>query len=114
MGKKLEEAKANDQQVNFEKLRMSSEVKVERGLGCVTAKFVGPTNFRGSRVIVRGVRMMQVSWDHAKDHDGNFEAAVQAYANRYKVGGTWVRASLPGNNGYVFVRTVAAKDEVES
>lgn len=84
-----------------------SKAKVKQGFGCITARYAGPTDSKGARVIVRSpVRSMIVSWDHALSSEANFDAAVSAFAERYRLYGTWVRTSLPGDNGLVYVRTV--------
>ena len=43
----------------------------------ITTKYAGPTNTRGSRVIVKSWNCRTVySWDHTKDARANHEAAI--------------------------------------
>lgn len=73
----------------------------------VTTRFAGPTNHRGSRVLVRAqAGCMIVSWDHALGVEENHEAAAKAYLQKMgwdKFDGTWHGGALPEGHGNVFV-----------
>jgi hypothetical protein len=73
-------------------------------------RFVGPTNHRGSRVIVtadggKHSKRMVVSWDHALGADGNHDAAARALATKLGWNGPWMAGDT--HTGRVYVRTVA-------
>lgn len=78
----------------------------------ITTKFIGPTNFRGSRIKAKcQAASITVSWDDALGTDDNHDKAAQALAS--KLGwtgyayGTLVGGGLPDGTGncYVFVKT---------
>lgn len=71
----------------------------------ITTTFRGPTNFRGSRVVVTcEAKRISVPWDHALDSQNNHAAAALELMrvlgwdakNQLAMGGT--------KNGYVFVQ----------
>ena len=69
----------------------------------ITTRYMGPTNFKGSRIVVtsgNGHRMI-VSWDHALDVGENHAAAAKALADKMEWGGEWVGGGT--KDGYVFV-----------
>lgn len=68
----------------------------------ITTRYAGPTNFRGSRVIVRAdPGRMIVPWDHALGVEDNHKAAAKAYASKYGWTGHWYGGGT--NEGYAFV-----------
>lgn len=70
----------------------------------IVTKFVGPTNFRGSRIVVSAqAGRMIVAWDHALNTDQNRDRAAQAFADKWGWKGRLVGGGLPGSgNCYVF------------
>jgi len=77
----------------------------------ITTKYLGPTNFRGSRVVAKAqAGRITIDWDHALDPEDNHIAAAQALA--VKLGwtedraleGPWVGGEVAGGEGYAFVR----------
>lgn len=77
----------------------------------ITTKFLGPTNFRGSRVKATcQAGSLTVSWDHALDSEANHDVAARMLAE--KLGwvaphyGRLVGGGLPDGRGncYVFVK----------
>lgn len=68
----------------------------ESGRVAVRAKYLGPTNYRGSRVKVQrmdhraGDKSLTIGWDHALNSDGNYAAAIRAYLEMMGWEGTWV------------------------
>lgn len=73
----------------------------------ITTKYRGPTNSRGSRIIVRAqAGRMTVPWDHALDVEENHDAAARAFIARWGWGSDgrrWVRGCLPDGSGNVYV-----------
>lgn len=77
----------------------------------ITTRFLGPTNFRGSRVKATcQAGSLTVSWDHALDSEANHDVAARMLAE--KLGwiaphyGRLVGGGLPDGRGncYVFVK----------
>ena len=75
----------------------------------ITTKFLGPTNYRGSRVVASTIsgRKVTLDWDHALNSYNNHLAAFRACAAKYDMNkGEWVPGAAPDASpyGYVFVR----------
>ena len=72
----------------------------------IQTRWIGPTNFRGSRVrafseaFPRGVI---VGWDYALGVEGNHDAAARAFIKAKGWHGVWVRGAAPDNKGTVYV-----------
>jgi len=76
----------------------------------IKTKFLGATNYRGSRVKAsvmynwgdheRG--SLTLNWDHAKDSEGNHAAAAEALAKLLEWDGEWHIAD--GGDCYIWVR----------
>ena len=74
----------------------------------IVTKYLGPTNFRGSRVKATcAAGSLTLSWDDALDVDGNHDAAALALAtklgwrgDRY---GKMAGGGLPKGDGSVYV-----------
>jgi hypothetical protein len=87
----------------------------------ITTKFLGPTNFRGSRVKATcQAKSITVSWDHALDTNENHREAALSLATLLGWSGTWEAGGLPDGTGNVYVLgeygdgfTVAPKREVQ-
>lgn len=79
----------------------------ESGRVAVRARYLGPTNYRGSRVKVTrmdaraGDKSLTVSWDYALGIEGNYAAAIRAYLEMMGWEGTWAVGG--GTDGYVAV-----------
>jgi len=84
---------------------------MKRALG-ICVHFLGPTDFRGARVVARchGRRIVR-QWDHAMSSDANYAAAAEAMLARLQDEGRghgyWMRAELlrvhgEEIRGYVF------------
>lgn len=60
----------------------------------VLAKYLGPTNHRGSRIKVwsegRPGDTITVDWDHCKDHGTNVSEAIDKWLRLAEWEGTWV------------------------
>lgn len=57
----------------------------------ITARYAGPTNHRGTRVLVRAsAGRMSVPWDHSLEQDENYARAIRLFAERWGWDGTWV------------------------
>lgn len=69
----------------------------------ITTRFVGPTNYRGPRIIARSAsgHRMTVPWDHALDVYENHAAAALALASKLEWHGRWVGGAT--REGYAFV-----------
>lgn len=79
----------------------------ETGRVAVRAKYLGPTNYRGSRIKVTrmdatpGDKSLTVGWDHALNIGENYAAAIRAYLEMMGWEGTWAMGG--GTDGYVAV-----------
>ncbi len=70
----------------------------------ITTKFLGPTNFRGSRVKARAeAGSVTVEWDHALDPAGNHARAAKALAEKKGWAGRWIAGGLPSTEGNCYV-----------
>jgi len=70
----------------------------------ITTKFLGPTNFRGSRIKARcEAGTLLVSWNHALDSEANHKGAALALVKKLGWKGRWVGGGLPDTTGYAFV-----------
>jgi hypothetical protein len=71
----------------------------------ITTKYIGPTNYRGSRVKATAYAgSIVVPWDSDLDVDANHEAAARALSAKY--GWPWKNVyggSLPDGRGNVYV-----------
>lgn len=71
----------------------------------ITTKYLGPTNYRGSRIKARcQAGSIIVSWDHALDVFDNHIRAAKALADKLDWTADWVGGSLPDDTGYAFVQ----------
>jgi hypothetical protein len=70
----------------------------------IETKFLGPTNFRGPRIVAKAeAGRIVVPWDHALNPAENHARAARALAVKLGWRGTYRGGSLP--NSYVFVRS---------
>lgn len=69
----------------------------------ITTKYVGPTNFRGSRVIAKTASGLRITrdWDDALNIDENHLKAAQALAEQMGWTGHWFGGSMDVGNCYV-------------
>lgn len=81
------------------------------GRGCfvrqaITTRYAGPTNSKGSRILVRsgGGLKMTVPWNYALDIAANHAVAAETMARRQGWAGDWHGGSTP--DGYAFVVAV--------
>jgi len=71
------------------------------------AKYLGPTDHRGSRIVVsradggRDPMRLVVGWDYSMNLADNYARAFSEYLARQNWGGSWVIGST--TNGYVAV-----------
>lgn len=78
----------------------------------IITKYYGPTNHRGSRILVKSdagkVSRMTVSWDHALNPEDNHHAAALAYVKRngwdQDCYGRIVGGGIPHGYAFVFVK----------
>lgn len=70
----------------------------------IQTKYVGPTNYRGTRIIARADAGRIVHhYDYSLGDIGNHKAAAHALADKLGWGGTWVGGNLPdGTMGWVW------------
>jgi hypothetical protein len=72
----------------------------------IETKFLGPTNYRGSRVkAIAQAGSVTVPWDHALSTEANHDAAARALILRWDWHGTWVRGGRADGKGNVYVCT---------
>jgi hypothetical protein len=70
----------------------------------IVTKFIGPTNFRGSRVkATAAAGSVTLNWDHALNSEANHAAAAKALAEKYEWRGEWHGGGLPSNSGNAYV-----------
>lgn len=70
----------------------------------ITTKYLGPTNYRGSRVVAKcQAKRLTVSWDDALNAEQNYNAAARMLAERLGWHGTWHGGALPDGTGNVYV-----------
>ena len=71
----------------------------------IKTKYLGPTNFKGSRVRATDEdgNSIILSWDHALNSDKNHEAAAQALCDKMDWEGRIVGGSLKDCMVWVFV-----------
>jgi len=74
----------------------------------IQTKYLGPTDYRGSRIVARadGVPKVSVPYDHALNVEDNHRAAAEKLANQHGWLRGWrlVPGYLPDGTGYAFVR----------
>ena len=81
----------------------------------VRARYLGPTNYRGSRIKVTRMdartedKSLTVPWNHALGLAENYAAAIRAYLDMMEWEGMWAMGG--GTDGYV---AVMVSREVES
>jgi hypothetical protein len=74
------------------------------GIQAIVTKFLGPTNFRGSRVkATASAGSVTIEWDHALNPDGNHRAAAEALCRKLGWSGRYVEGGQPEGNGNVYV-----------
>jgi hypothetical protein len=71
----------------------------------ITTKYLGPTDFRGSRIRAAcGDRSVTVPYDHALDSFDNHAAAARTLAATLNTTGSFAVASV--SKGYAFTRVI--------
>jgi hypothetical protein len=69
----------------------------------IQTKYIGPSNFRGSRVKASAeAGSITLHWDHALNSEENHTRAAKTFADKYGWSGNWHIGALPGR-GYAFV-----------
>lgn len=70
----------------------------------IETEYRGPTETRGSRIIVRAeVGRMSVPWDYALNVEANHDAAARAFIAKWGWHGTWIRGGSANGKGCVYV-----------
>lgn len=70
----------------------------------IVTKYIGPTNFRGSRVKAWcEAGSVTLSWDDALDVNGNHTAAARRLATQLGWAGHYVGGGLPTKQGNCYV-----------
>lgn len=69
----------------------------------ITTKYVGPTDFRGSRVIAKTASGIKITleWDDALNADENHFNAARALAEKMGWHGQWFGGGMDVGNCYV-------------
>lgn len=70
----------------------------------ITTKYLGPTNYRGGRIVARATAgRLVMDWRHDLGIEENHRFAARRLA--YKLGwdGAWAGGGLPDDRGYCFV-----------
>lgn len=72
----------------------------------IVTKFLGPTNFRGSRIKASAAAgSITVSSDHSLGIEANHAVAAETLAAKLGWIGRWFQGGMPGDSGYCFVCT---------
>ena len=72
----------------------------------IETKYLGPTNFRGSRVVAftgHKSQRLTLSWDDDKGPEANHDAAARALAVKMDWCGIWFRGGAASRKGNVYV-----------
>lgn len=70
----------------------------------IVTKFLGPTNYRGSRIRATcQARSTVIAWDYALGVDDNHRAAAMALVCIMGWGGLWVGGANPNGKGSTYV-----------
>jgi len=72
----------------------------------IETHYVGPTNYRGSRIIAKtpGARRITQNWNYEINEDANHYAAAEAL--RAKLGWPSIKAGGSTAKGYAFVTSI--------
>lgn len=72
----------------------------------IVTKYIGPMNFRGSRVkAMAQAGSVTVEYDSALNVEANRDAACRALVAKYGWWGSWARGASPDGRGNVYVCT---------
>jgi hypothetical protein len=70
----------------------------------IVTKYLGPTNFRGSRIkATAAAGSITVDWPHALNIENAHAFAACQLAEKFNWTGQWFGGGMPGDNGYCFV-----------
>lgn len=70
----------------------------------IVTKFLGPTNFRGSRIkATAAARSITVEWPHALNIEEAHAFAASQLAEKLRWHGQWFGGGMPAGTGYCFV-----------
>jgi hypothetical protein len=72
----------------------------------IETKYLGPTNFKGARVVAfteNRSQRLTVSWNHALGPEANHDAAARALAVKLDWRGIWFRGGAASRRGNVYV-----------
>lgn len=72
----------------------------------ISTRYIGPTNYRGSRVKARSSSGLSLTleWDDALGIDENHTAAARALASKLGWAGRWVAGGAGDGRGNVYVQ----------
>lgn len=77
----------------------------------IVTKYLGPTNFRGSRIKASAYAgSVTIDYDASLNTEQNHMAAARKLAHKYGWKGTWYAGGLPGADGNVYVNADNAFD----
>jgi hypothetical protein len=70
----------------------------------ITTKYLGPTNFRGSRIkATAAAGSITVHYDDSLNSEQAHAQAAEALARKFGWAGAYVQGGLPDDHGYCFV-----------
>ena len=79
--------------------------RIERSIEVIVTKYLGPTNYRGSRIsVTHGDRRRYIAYDHAA-HNAH-DSAVEEFLSEEEPcrrEGRWVGGVICGKGGYAYV-----------
>ena len=72
----------------------------------ITTKYLGPSNFRGSRIKAKAAEgSITISYDDRLNSEQAHAQAAEALARKFKWEGRYFQGGLPDDRGYCFVCT---------
>ena len=70
----------------------------------IVTKYIGPTNFRGSRIKASAYAgSVTIEYDAGLSTEANHLAAARKLAEKFKWRGKWVAGGMPSETGNVYV-----------
>jgi hypothetical protein len=70
----------------------------------IVTKFIGPTNFRGSRIKAKAfAKSVTIPYDHALNIEDNHMVAAETLATKLGWYGTWYAGGMPEGSGNCYV-----------
>src|SRR5689334_18153177 len=73
-------------------------------LQAIVTKYIGPTNFRGSRIkATAAAGSITMAYRHELNIEDNHAEAAKLLASKFDWAGFWYQGGMPNDSGYCFV-----------